>query len=196
MGQQQSIRYTPHVNWLRDKALNVYTQFGEDGLIAACLQKIGETNRHCFEIGAADGSFFSNTLILREQAWYAVLIEGNEKLYDKLRADYGTESTCIHRLCTDLDAVLRETNIDPTPDLGIIDIDGQDFWMWSDLQDVRPRIMLVEISTRGHAEPPPERGGEGQAGIDAIRHLGESKGYTLVAETFCNALFVDSGELN
>lgn len=196
MGQQQSIRYTPHVNWLRDKALNVYTQFGEDGLIATCLQRIGETNRHCFEIGAADGRFFSNTLLLRGKGWYSVLIEGNQKLFDKLQADYGTESTCIHCVCSDLDFVLRETNINQKPDLGIIDIDGQDFWMWQDLQDVRPRIMLVEVSTRGHAEPPPERGGEGQAGIDAIRHLGELKGYTLVAETFCNALFVDSGELN
>lgn len=196
MGQHQSIRCTPHVKWLKNKALNVYTQFGEDGLIAACLEEIGETNRHCFEIGASDGRFFSNTLILREKGWYAVLIEASEKLYEKLKADYGSKSTCIHRTCVDLDAVLRETNINLQPDLGIIDIDGQDFWMWSDLQDVRPRIMLVEISTRSPSEPPPERDGEGQAGIDAIRYLGESKGYTLVAETFCNALFVDSGELN
>jgi len=196
MGQHQSVRYTPHVAWLKDKAFNVYTQFGEDGLIEACLKKIGETNRHCFEIGASDGSFFSNTLILREKGWYAVLIEANEKLYEKLKADYGSQSTCIHRTCVDLDAVLRETNINLQPDLGIIDIDGQDFWMWNDLQDVRPRIMLVEISTRSPSEPPPERYGEGQAGMDAIRYLGESKGYTLVAETFCNALFVDSGELN
>lgn len=196
MGQQQSIRYTPHVSWLRDKALNVYTQFGEDGLIATCLQRIGETSRQCFEIGAHDGRLFSNTLRLRELGWYAVLIEGNQNLFDKLQADYGTQSTCIHCFCSDLDAVLCETNIDQKPDLGIIDIDGQDFWMWQDLKDVRPRIMLVEVSTRGHAEPPPERGGEGQAGIDAIRYLGELKGYTLVAETFCNALFIDNGELN
>jgi len=196
MGQQQSIRYTPHVTWLKDKALNVYTQFGEDGLIATCLQRIGETNRHCFEIGAADGYFFSNTLRLREQGWHAVLIEENEKLFNKLQADYGKESVCIHLLCADLDAALRETNINTKPDLGIIDIDGQDFWMWQDLKDIRPRIMLVEISTQGHAEPPPERGGEGQAGIAAIRHLGELKGYTLVAETWCNALFIDSGELS
>ena len=196
MGQHQSIRYTPHVKWLKGKAFNVYTQFGEDGLIEACLKKIGETNRHCFEIGASDGSFFSNTLVLREKGWDAVLIEASEKLYEKLKADYGSQSTCIHRTCVDLDAVLRETNINPQPDLGIIDIDGQDFWMWNDLQDVRPRIMLVEISTRSPSEPPPERDGDGQAGMDAIRYLGESKGYTLVAETICNALFVDSGELN
>lgn len=195
MGQQQSIRYTPHRDWLKGKALNVYTQFGEDGLIATCLQKIGETNRHCFEIGASDGRFFSNTLRLREDGWRAVLIESDELKYRKLKADFGEQSTCIHATVSDLDSVLSGTDLSTKPDLGIIDIDGQDYWLWDDLEVYRPRIMLVEISTAHHAEPPPERGGNGQAGIDAIKWLGELKGYEFVAETFCNALFIDKSEL-
>lgn len=191
MGQQQSIRYTPHRDWLRDKALNVYTQFGEDGLIATTLQRIGETNRHCFEIGASDGRFFSNTLRLREEGWRSVLIESDESKFNKLKAEFGEISTCIHSTVSDLDSVLSGTDLSTAPDIGIIDIDGQDFWLWTDLVLYRPRIMLVEISTRHHAEPPPERGGEGQAGLDAIMALGESKGYVFVAETYCNALFID-----
>jgi len=198
MSQYGSINYVAHVPWLQGKAHNVYTQFGEDGLIAACLQRIGETNRHCFEIGAADGRFFSNTLLLREQGWFSVLIEGNEKLFDKLQADYGNESTCIHRLCSDLDSLLRETDIHTEADLGIIDIDGQDYWMWHDLQDVQPRIMLVEISTHGASSSIPKRGQPypAQAGLVAIQSLGIQKGYTLVASTFCNALFVKDSCLN
>lgn len=196
MGQQQSIRYTAHVPWLREKALNVYTQFGEDGLIATALQKIGETNRHCFEIGAADGRFFSNTLRLREEGWKAVLIESDQTKYNKLQAEYGGTSICIHATVSDLDAALRSTDLSTRPDLGIIDIDGQDYWMWDDLVVYRPRIMLVEIGTSHHAEPPPERSSkEGQAGLDAIKWLGELKGYEFVAETFCNALFIDKSEL-
>ncbi len=194
MSQTGSINYEAHVPWLQGKGLNVYTQFGEDGLIAACLQKIGETNRHCFEIGAADGRFFSNTLRLREEGWKAVLIEGNDRLFEKLNADFGHESTCIHALCSDLDRVLLETFIDETPDLGIIDIDGQDYWMWEDLKAFKPRIMLVEISTSGRSMPVPKRGEPypAQAGMEQIKGLGESKGYTMVATTFCNALFVEN----
>ena len=79
-----SINYQPKRDWLRGRASNTYTQFGEDGLIAACLEKIGETNRHCFEIGAADGRFFSNTLRLREDGWRAVLIEAGREQFNKL----------------------------------------------------------------------------------------------------------------
>lgn len=194
MSLSGSINYESLVPWLQGKGLNVYTQFGEDGLIATTLQKIGETNRHCFEIGAADGRFFSNTLRLREQGWFAVLIEANQKQYNQLQADFGDESTCIHAECNDLDTLLLTTGIDKKPDLGIIDIDGQDYWLWHDMAEIRPRIMLVEISTQGRSMPIPARGEPypAQAGMKQIAGLGESKGYTLVATTHCNALFVEN----
>ena len=198
MSQTGSINYAAHVPWLQGKGHNVYTQFGEDGLIAACLLKIGETNRHCFEIGAADGRFFSNTLRLREIGWKAVLIEGDDRQFEKLKAEFDAQSTCIHALCSDLDRVLLETFIDETPDVGIIDIDGQDYWMWCDMVAFRPRIMLVEISTQGPSMPVPQRGEPypAQAGLNAIVELGKRKGYTLVATTFCNALFIENTCLN
>ena len=180
-----------------DKAANVYTQFGEDGLIAACLEKIGTANQQCFEIGAADGRFFSNTLRLREEGWRAVLIEADAKQHTKLVSEFGHTAICIHETCTDLDATLSTTGICDAPDLGIIDIDGQDYWLWHDLRNVRPRIMLVEILPNQPKVPAPERGAiaDRQAGLEAIATLGTVKGYTLVATTHCNALFVDTTEL-
>lgn len=192
MGQHQSIRYEPHVAWLKDKASNVYTQFGEDGLIEAVFQRIGETNRQCFEIGAADGLFFSNTLRLRESGWRAVLIESDQHQFQKLKNRFGNESVCLHMTCSSLNEPLQSAGIMRDLDFGVIDIDGQDYYLWEDMTEFKPRVMLVEISTRNAADPVPERGGVGQAGIDAIKALGQSKGYTLVAETHCNALFVDT----
>lgn len=188
-----SIIYHAYVPWLVGKASNVYTQFGEDGLIEACLSQIGTTGRHCFEIGAADGRFFSNTLRLREQGWFAVLIESEQRQFSKLQAEFGDKSTCLHETCTDLDATLCRTAISQRPDLGIIDVDGQDYWLWHDMVAFRPRVMLVEISTRGDVEAIPERGDSStaQAGLFAITELGNQKGYLLVATTYCNALFVD-----
>src|SRR5687768_11564360 len=63
--------------WLLGRQRNDTSQFGEDGLIEAVLDRIGETNRWCFEVGAADGLFFSNTKRLRDAGWNCILIEAN-----------------------------------------------------------------------------------------------------------------------
>lgn len=180
--------------WLMGKQRNVTSQFGEDGLIAAVFSKIGETNRWCFEVGAADGLFYSNTKSLRDAAWNAVLIDADEQLVRKCREYESSQVHVVHERIASgsLDAILARCGSPANPDLGVIDIDGQDYWAWKGLV-ARPRVMLVEY---GYWNPPdripqPHEGTEAQAGLGAIVELGKAKGYVALATTICNVLFVD-----
>lgn len=193
----QSINATAVLPWLHGKALNVYTQFGEDGLIDAVFDRIGTTNRECFEVGAADGRYYSNTLRLREDGWGAVLMEKDPAQWEKLHANYRSDLVdCVIGAVDDLDTTLHWTRLrdELCPDLGVIDVDGQDYWLWHDMVEYRPRVMLVEINYQEWDAIPP-RGESGQAGLAAIRQLGEEKGYELAAHTYCNALFIRRDEL-
>lgn len=184
-------------SWLAGRQRNDTSQFGEDGLIEAALERIGETNRWCFEVGAADGLFFSNTKRLRDEGWNAVLIEGNDTYAEDCRKSFANDRVMVvhERINSEsLDAILARCGSPDDPDLGVIDIDGQDYWVWKRLLH-RPRIALVEFMyenenmTNPHFVP--EEGGEGQAGLEAIISLGISKRYIPLAHTFCNVLFVD-----
>ena len=42
-------------NWLHDHSANIYTQFGEDGIINKILSMLPKTNFVCIDIGAHDG---------------------------------------------------------------------------------------------------------------------------------------------
>lgn len=179
------------MSFLSGCGCNVYSQFGEDGLISSLLAEIGTTNEWCFEIGAADGEMYSNTLQWREAGWKSVLIESSDEDYEKLKRYESPECICIHETCTDLDGLLASTPIPDEPDLGIIDIDGQDYWLWHDMTDYRPRVMLVEFHWSMGDDYIPPRSGEyrQQAGETALRRLGSDKGYTVVARTHVNLLF-------
>jgi hypothetical protein len=185
----------PSAAWLMGQQRNDTSQFGEDGLIQAVLAHCGESNRWCFEVGAADGLFFSNTKRLRDLGWHAVLIEADGRLADVCRRWESNKVKVIHeRISGNLDAILSRCGAPADPDLGVIDIDGQDYWEFKTLVS-RPRVLLVEFMyvnenmTDPAFIPPP--GGDGQAGFEAIVGLGRDKGYTAIAKTFCNVLFVD-----
>src|SRR4051812_17540195 len=64
---------------------NVYSQFGEDGILAEIFRRIGTTNKQCFEVGAADGKWFSNSRKLIDEGWRAALIEADEKNWPELK---------------------------------------------------------------------------------------------------------------
>lgn len=181
--------------WLNGKQRNDTSQFGEDGLSESVFAHIGETNRWCFEVGAADGLFYSNTKRLRDLGWNAVLIEADGRLASECRRFENDKVKVVHGRIggESLDAILARCGSPSDPDFGVIDIDGQDYWAWKALV-AAPRVMLVEFMylNDNMTDPGfiPPLNGAGQAGFDAIVGLGVEKGYTAIASTFCNVLFV------
>jgi len=188
-----TIQYTALDTALEGAGFNTYTQFGEDGLIGAVFDKIGVANFWCFEVGAADGFFYSNTLRLREHGWSSVLMESGDDQYRSLESQYASDEVhCVHETVTDLDCVLsRFVDCPVDLDLGVIDIDGQDYWLWNDMEAYRPRVMLVEFHwADGESFVPPRGAGRHQAGRQSLIQLGLAKGYIAVAQTHVNLLFV------
>lgn len=179
-----------------DRGANHTSQFGEDGLIKAALWQWGVVNQWCFEVGAADGLFFSNTVRLRERGWFAVLVEADEKNYADLATRASDRVQTVHQKIgrDSLDSILAECGAPEDLDLGVIDIDGQDYWAWEGMRKFRPRLMLVEFDYGSDDKPDfvPELGAKGQASRKAIERLGREKGYEPVARTHCNLLFARS----
>lgn len=185
----------PGADFIAEAARNVTSQFGEDGMVEALFGHIGTTTRRCFEIGAHDGTWYSNTKALRDAGWTALLIEGDENKFQTLKRLASPTVFCVHKQIEgdDLDYLLGDWF--PTGeeiDFGVIDVDGQDYWLWTHLER-RPRVLLVEFAPIVD-RPPPEEGCERfgdahQAGITAIINLGRSKGYVPLVRNVCNVLF-------
>lgn len=183
----------PRAGFLAGRGANFTSQFGEDGLIQACLEKFWCENQWCFEVGAANGTHLSNTAQLRDKGWSCVLIEADEKLYGKLQQLRSDSVFTFHEKIVpqSLDRILKECKAPASPDLGVIDIDGQDYWIWKGLKNFQPRLMLVEFDYKSEEKPDwiPEKDAKGQATYKAILRLGAEKGYMALTKTNCNILF-------
>lgn len=182
--------------FLSGRGANSTSQFGEDGLIQACLEKFDSVNQWCFEVGAHDGLFFSNTHRMRCEGWNAVLIEADPDLYTRLCEQKSERVQCVNETIgpESLDRILFESGAPSDLDVGVIDIDGQDYWVWDGMESYQPRLMLVEFEygSDNASFSVPAIGGPGQANYQAIKQLGIEKGYTPLAKTTVNLLFVKS----
>ena len=174
-----------------------YSQFGEDGIIDACFDVIGVHNAWCFEVGACNGETLSNTLWFRfHRGWHAVLAEADELLASQLIAKYGDRYHCVHETVTDVDELLSRFDAPKHIDLVSIDVDGQDYWLWHDMVEFHPRVVCIEYNPyMSHNGQPNNdfmvaRGQKGQTAANPLIQLGESRGYTLAARTYCNLIFV------
>jgi hypothetical protein len=191
--------------WLLNHRARYYSEYGEDGVLNEMLRRITPA-RYFVEFGAWDGRHGSNTFFLAERGFAGCMIEGDAGKFAALQANMAAYPSvrCVHSYVEpsgpeSLDAILSAQGAPQDFDVLSIDIDGDDYWVWKGLSQYRPKIVVIELNWRvrpgiSHINPlksPFEYGVSGTS-ITAMRDLGESKGYKLVVNVGCNAIFVDA----
>ena len=187
-------------NPLKDFAKNITSQYGEDGIIDEIFTRIGTRSKVCIEFGAWDGKYLSNTWHLwHDRQWSALLIEGDSGRHDNLKdslAGYPqVKSVCAFVQSTgenSLDRILSRSDISCDIDLLSVDVDGDEYHIWSALVDFRPRVVVIEHNPTIPPEldlvqKPGEYFG---ASAGSLCRLAHEKGYRLAACTDTNSFFV------
>lgn len=193
---------TQSPTWLLEHRSNVYSQFGEDGILAKILELLPETDQWCVEFGAWDGRHMSNTCRLTESCNYSsVLIEGSAERADVLKAHYQGNSRVYpinafvgYSPQDNLDTILAATPIPKNFDVLSIDIDGNDYHVWNATQTYEPKVVVIEfnptVPTEVNFVQVPSPNVSQGCGLMPLVTLGKQKGYELVCVTLCNAIFV------
>jgi hypothetical protein len=187
---------------LEDHREDVHSQFGEDGMIRKAFEVLADGSRWCVELGAWDGRYFSNThRLMVEDGWSGVFIEADPERFRDLQATYGANerAVCLNAYARfsgsdTLDDLLASTEVPEDFDLLSLDVDGNDFHLWSSLTRFRPRLVVVEFNATfpndvdwaQAADPDVHHG----SSLAAFVRLGREKGYELLATSDFNAFFV------
>ncbi len=132
---------------LSKSARKVHSQYGEEGVIDRLFSTLGTTNKFLVDIGAHDGSRFSNTRHLVEQGWKGALFDRAHQTERVHREHITAENVC---------SVLLKHNVPHAFDFLSIDIDGVDWYVLRALLrgGYRPRIFVCEINSDLPAYPP------------------------------------------
>ena len=182
---------------LRLAELKVFSQNGEDGILCALLTALGIDRGTFVEFGSEDGSECCTRFLAEILGWSGRYIEPDPHAFARLEERWAHTD----RIDT-IHAAVTPDNIShlvPDCDLLVIDVDGQDFWLWQAVE-IEPAVVVIEFNAAlgdevepagtPWTEPHPRAG----AGLTPLRKLGESKGYRLVHTDACaiNAFFVRS----
>jgi len=186
----------------------VFSQNGEDGVIAEIFARIGVVDRVFVEFGAGDG-MENNTTYLLSQRWSGFWFEGDESNVQAISESF-EQAVRKNRLVVAREfftaeraaEILSKHQVPREFDLLSLDIDRNTSWIWRNLGDFRPRVVVIEYN----ASIPPHDEWEVAyradatwdgtvyfgAGLRNLQKIGEKLGYVLVGCELSgtNAFFV------
>lgn len=186
----------------------VYSQNDEDGIIQEIFNRIGVTNKIFVEFGVQNGLESIGHYLLF-QGWKGFWIEGSETYVEEIHYRFhpvlaSRQLKCKHAFITrdNINMLLREASLPMEIDLLSIDIDGNDYYIWSEIDVVRPRVVIIEYNGKfppdcdwkmAYNENHIWDGSDWHgASLKALELLGRKLGYQLVGTNISgvNAFFV------
>lgn len=186
----------------------VYSQNGEDGIIAEIFRRIGTQKKNFVEIGVGDG-LENNTAFLLSQGWTGLWMDGSPKngkiirqKFAKLTSDGKLKFIESFITAENVNSLIASAGMPNEVDLLSIDIDRNTYFIWEALSQVKARLVVVEYN----ATMPPWLDWKVQyradewydgtfyygASLKAFESLGLKLGYSLVGCDLhgVNAFFV------
>jgi hypothetical protein len=190
---------------LLGSGFKVYSQHDEDGIIEEIFRRIGTTNQFFVEFGAGDG-IENTTLYCLAKGWRGVWIDGSAACYEGIQVNLRSYIASGHLktkysfiTAENIESLFGELGVPKEPDLMVIDLDRNDYWVWKAINNYRPRVACVEYNasfrqTLACAVPyNPNAINEGTnyfgVSLKGLEILGRQKGYCLVG---CNYTGVDA----
>jgi len=175
----------------------VFSQNGEDGIIAEIFRRIGATNKFFAEVGVGDG-LENNTACLLQNGWSGVWVDGDRRHLAFAAQEFKPvidtgHLTILNRMITksNIASIFAEGRVPEGLDLLSLDIDRNTFFLWEPLAHLRARVVVVEYNA---TIPPSDEfcvddapnsmwnaGSYYGASLKTYEKLGEKLGYVLVS---------------
>ena len=187
------------------------SQNGEDGILRYIFNEIGFESRWFVEFGFGAAQCNALRLMLKED-FHGLLMDGsgeNVRCFKHAAGRLGIDRvTAVHTFITreNLQQLVQDNGVPRDIDLLSLDVDGNDYWFWEELECISPRVVCIEYNAGIGPElaltVPYDESFERYskhasgffygASLAALEALGRRKGYYLIGcdSTGTNAFFL------
>ena len=196
------------INTLKKATKNKHrSQYGETGVLVELFDNfIKQKPKFCVEFGSGTVSSRTGTANIRhlydKYKSECLYYEIDESKIKKSQPEYRDQITIEKITASNVNSIFAKYRVPYDLDVVVIDVDGQDYWIWKNLQ-YNPKIVLIEFNPSllpyelkvMHKDDKHYDWRNGKcsyygASISSMKNLGMKKGYSLIYSTPRNLIFV------
>ena len=137
---------------LSEVEFQVYSQWGEDGIIDWLINKFPEISKSFLEIGTENYKESNTRFLLSNNNWNGFLIEADKAAVKDIKSqrifwkhNLRVENEFITK--DNINAIVKKINVPKKLGLLSLDIDGVDYWILNNLSFLKPSIVVCEYNS-------------------------------------------------
>ncbi len=139
-------------NNVRNNEFQVYSQWGEDGIIQYLISKIIIEHPIFIEFGVENYMESNTRFLLMNNNWAGLIFDGSEANINYIKKDpiywrHNLKAEHAFIKSNNINGLIEKNGIKGDIGLLSIDIDGNDYWIWENISVINPRIVICEYNS-------------------------------------------------
>ena len=136
---------------LHEVEFQVFSQFGDDGILQYLIHKLRIDNKVFLEFGVENYIESCTRFLLINDKWSGLVLDGDKKNVGYIKNDlvshyFNLEAVHAFVTAENINQILVDNYKDGQIGILCIDIDGMDYWVWKALDVVDPDIVVIEYN--------------------------------------------------
>jgi hypothetical protein len=137
----------------------VFSQFGDDGIIQYLIDKLPIKNKTFIEFGVENYKESNTRFLLVNNAWSGMVIDGSLENVNQIRNSqlYSFyDLRAVHSFITkdNINNIIKNCGFQEEIGILSVDIDGNDYWVLESINTVKPDIIICEYNSLFGFEDP------------------------------------------
>lgn len=148
----ENVKYKKHITSLSEVEFKVFSQFGDDGIIQWLVNNLEFPNRTFIEFGVEDYRESNTRFLMMNNNWSGLVMDGSKSNVEKIiNSEYFWKYTLLTKaVFIDTDNINKHLSSSGFgKEIGIlhIDLDGNDYWIWKEINVISPIIVILEYNS-------------------------------------------------
>jgi hypothetical protein len=141
-----------NIRGLGEVEFQVFSQYGDDGIIQFLLSKIPFVNKTFIEFGVENYREANTRFLLINNYWSGMVIDGDPKNIQHIQNEdiygyYDLRAYCSFITKENINQLLHSSGFHSEVGILSIDVDGNDYWIWNEISAIQPEVVICEYNS-------------------------------------------------
>ena len=152
LSRQNILQADKIINNIHQSEFKVFSQWGDDGIIQFLVNYLDIRTKSFVEFGVENYQEANTRFLLMNNNWKGLIMDGSSQNISSVKKEnlywqYNLKAVSEWITQDNINTILQEQGF--TGEIGLlhIDIDGNDYWVWKEINAVNPIIVIVEYNS-------------------------------------------------
>jgi hypothetical protein len=152
LGQLNRQRIPEILSNIKAAEFRVFSQGGDDGIIQFLVDYLDIPQRTFIEFGVENYTEANTRFLLQNNNWKGFIMDSSISHMDALRKEeifwkFDLKAIPLHITKENINPTLKDSGFSGECGLLHIDIDGNDYWIWKEIEVISPVIVIMEYNS-------------------------------------------------